>query len=46
MLRQFIWLLVALLALGIIGLMIVTPTPPKGASAQPGWHLKWLFEPS
>jgi hypothetical protein len=33
--RQLIWVLVALLALGIIGLMIVTPTPPKEGQAPP-----------
>jgi ABC-type antimicrobial peptide transport system permease subunit len=35
MIRRVIWLLVALLALGIVGLMIVTPTPPKPGQAPP-----------
>jgi hypothetical protein len=33
MIRQFIWVLAALLALGIVGLMIVTPTPDKPGQA-------------
>jgi hypothetical protein len=35
MIHRVIWLLVAVLALGIIGLMIVTPTPPKQGQAPP-----------
>ena len=30
MLRKVIWLLVAMLAIGVVALMILTPTPPKG----------------
>lgn len=35
MIRRLIWVLVALLALAIVGLMIVTPTPPKDGQAPP-----------
>lgn len=35
MIRQFIWVLAALLTLAIIGLMIVTPTPPKDGQVPP-----------
>lgn len=36
--RQLIWVLVGLIAVGIIALMVTTPRPPKGAStAWPAW---------
>jgi hypothetical protein len=34
-LKQAIWLLSALVALGILGLMIITPTPPKEGGVPP-----------
>lgn len=35
MIRRLLWLLVILIAVGIVGLMIVTPTPPKPGQAPP-----------
>jgi uncharacterized membrane protein len=30
MVRRFIWILVGLVAAGVLALMLVTPTPPSG----------------